>query len=110
MKQVSCDCPKCRAMCEHSVCLPTPQEAASLLERFPTRMGKYRFDDGREYTAPATVGFEGRVLSNTNMGSCTFHKNGLCELHNNGKPLEGRLAHHDTPWQQVRLHVISTWF
>ena len=97
-------------MCAHSVCLPTPQEAEQLLARFPTRMGKYQFDDGRVYTAPATVGHEGETLPTTNVGACTFRlSSGLCELHDNGKPLEGRIAHHNIPWQQARLHVIATW-
>lgn len=109
MTPIACNCEACRSMCAHSVCLPTPSEARDLVKRYPGRMGAYVFADGAGYIAPATVGHEGKTLSHTRAGACTFHGEGGCELHDNGKPLEGRLAHHTRPWQAVRLHVIQHW-
>ncbi len=32
MQPVTCACAHCRAMCEQSTCLPTPDEARNLIE------------------------------------------------------------------------------
>lgn len=111
---ISCRCPKCRAMCSHSVCLPTPKEARELLRRgYALRMAVYQFKPGSDsdsYVGPATKGREDEVLNRTNYGACTFHKDGLCELHDLGlKPLEGRATHHDRDWREARLQVVKTW-
>jgi len=111
MKESVCSCEKCKQMCAHSVCIPTPEEARELMRRgYVNRMSQYTFMDGESYLAPSPAGLEGAHLSHTNMGACTFFKDGLCELHDKGlKPLEGRLANHDLQWQPIRFHVISQW-
>lgn len=110
MDEIACDCQACRAMCQGSVCLPTPAEAEDLCKRFPERMSQYVFEDGRRYIAPGPAGLENRTLPRTNMARCTFCKpDGHCELHGDGKPLEGRLAHHTRDWREVRIQVIEHW-
>lgn len=110
-KPVECSCHQCQAMCANSVCLPTPKEVGQLVKQgYGNRLATYQFDSNSLYQAPATVGYENKILPRTNMGACTFFKNGKCELHDLGlKPLEGRLAHHSRPWQLVRLEVIKHW-
>ena len=111
---ISCACDKCKSMCAHSVCVPTPDEARTLIRLgYADRLGAYKFnpfDDSASVVAPATVGYEGQLLSKTTLGPCTFYKEGLCELHPLGlKPFEGRIAHHDRPWLAVRAEVLKTW-
>lgn len=111
MEATTCDCQACRAMCQHSVCLPTPAEARELVRQgYADRLGVYRFADGAGYVAPATVGHEGKTLPHTNFGRCTFSSEKGCELHGLGlKPWEGRHAHHSRPWQQIRLAAVMQW-
>lgn len=110
MQPISCNCEKCQRMCEGSTCLPTPQEAAVLVSRFPGRMAEYVFS--KTVTAPAPAGREGQglPLCSTNLGRCTFRSVEGCELHELGlKPMEGRLAHHDRDTHAVRMSVLATW-
>lgn len=111
MSESTCACQKCRAMCAHSTCLPTPDEARELIRRgYGPRLAAYHFEI--EVVGPAPAGMEGRLdLRHTRYGACTFRTpDGLCELHELGlKPLEGREAHHDKPWLPVRLHVATFW-
>jgi len=111
---ISCACDKCKSMCSTSVCVPTPKEARELIRLgYASRLGVYKcspIDDSSSFIAPATVGREGEVLNKTTSGPCTFHKDGLCELHDKGlKPFEGRIAHHDRPWLEVRLQALKHW-
>lgn len=114
MTEVHCDCQTCASMCANSTCLPTPNEAQALIEAgYGPRLATYRFWPDRDNMAvigPAPRGREGsRNLMHTKRG-CTFFDGRHCELHSQGlKPLEGRLAHHDRPWQPLRLHMIKHW-
>jgi hypothetical protein len=103
-------------MCEHSTCLPTPEEASKLISRgYGARMATYAFSPDREryrFVGPSIVGCEGgRLLSSTKGGACTFRRDdGRCELHDlNLKPMEGRLAHHSRDWLPVRMEVVARW-
>jgi hypothetical protein len=100
-------------MCAHSVCLPTPAQARELVRRHPDRMAVYKFDnlgDGVGVVAPATVGRADEVLTRTNLGPCTFFKDGGCELHGSAlKPFEGQIAHHTRGWMPVRAVALSKW-
>lgn len=112
MNEVVCSCEKCRAMCEHSVCLPTPAEARSLVRAgYGEKMRRYEWVDKSGKTvvvvAPAMVGCD--RTDKTMGGSCSFYREGLCELHEGMKPLEGRLAHHDRHWLPIRLAVLKHW-
>lgn len=114
MSEVDCACPECVAMCAHSTCLPTPDEALALIDAgYAHRLATYRFWPDRTNMAvvgPAPGGLEGaRDLMHTQR-RCTFFDGQHCELHACGlKPLEGRLAHHAKPWRPLRLHLIKQW-
>lgn len=115
MKPATCSCGDCRSMCEHSTCLPTPDEARALIRAgHGARLATYAFapDPSKlRFVGPAVRGSEGgRGLAHTRGGACTFYADGKCSLHDAGlKPLEGRLALHDRPWLPVRMHVAATW-
>ena len=114
MTPIACNCPTCRRMCESSTCLPTPDEALALVARgLGHRLATFAFEpDPAKYrcVGPAPAGQEGaRDLSHTRSGPCTFYRDGGCELHDSGKPLEGRLAHHDRPWLPIRMQVLGEW-
>ncbi len=100
-------------MCRHSACLPTPDEARTLIKAgYGPRLARYEWTtDIPNAIGPALKGFEGHILHLTKGGPCTFHlEDGRCELHALGlKPLEGRLAHHDRNWMAVRAQVLKTW-
>jgi hypothetical protein len=113
MTPITCACERCRAMCAHSACVPTPAEARELMRRgYAARMAAYKpfGTDDQAVVAPAVVGAEGGERRRTD-GRCTFHtEDGKCELHSLGlKPMEGRLAHHDRDWRAVRHAVNATW-
>lgn len=111
---ISCACEHCAGMCARTTCLPTPDEARALIRAgFADRLATYRFwpqGAGMDYVGPAPAGQEGsRDLPNTKAG-CTFHKGGLCELHDLGlKPWEGRVAHHTRDSQPIRQAVMRSW-
>lgn len=108
MTPIACNCSACRSMCEHSVCIPTPDEARALIRLDPRRMARYEFPAG-SVVAPAIKGKSGTLLS-TREGPCTFYGEHGCELHDKGlKPLEGRLARHDRPWLPIRMEVMKHW-
>ena len=113
MQPVTCACARCRAMCEFSTCLPTEAEAQQLIDAgYGDRLATYRWPDSpRAVTGPAPKGKEGQTLATTMSGACTFRlPDGRCELHDLGlKPLEGRLALHNRPWQMVRTEVLRHW-
>lgn len=101
-------------MCQTSTCLPTPEQVHALVRRgLGARLATFAFaPDPERYRCigPAPAGQEGsRGLSHTRAGPCTFFKSGHCELHEDGKPLEGQLARHDRPWLPIRLHVLEQW-
>ena len=61
---------------------------------------------------PAEDGYEGQKASPLPGGKCVFHTpEGLCELHNGFKPIEGRLAHHRTMTSRRPIHesIASLW-
>ena len=114
MQPLVCACERCSAMCASSTCLPTPDEARALIRAgFADRLATYKFsphDTALRFVGPAPAGQEGARDVPHNRVACTFHKDGLCELHHiRLKPLEGRLAHHDRPWLPIREHVAGTW-
>ncbi len=116
MTPASCACPRCVAMCRHSTCLPTPDEALTLIEQgYGARLARYEWigcgSAVPNAIGPAPKGREGMTLYDTQQGACTFHlPDGRCELHDLGlKPLEGRLARHDRPWMPIRTAVLKRW-
>lgn len=110
MQPIQCQCETCRSMCEHSTCLPTPDEARALIRAgHGGRLARYEFLDGSKVIGPAPANHDGSILDMTDRG-CAFYRDGKCELHDAGlKPTEGRLAHHSRPWRPIRLSVLATW-
>ena len=114
-KEVSCNCAICKNMCANSTCLPTPDEARKLIDAgYATRLATYKFyplDDGPRFLGPAPLGKHMSEDLKDTQSRCTFYTDeGLCELHSLGlKPLEGRIAHHDRPWQPIRLVAMGSW-
>lgn len=107
MTETKCCCEKCKSMCAHSSCVPTPDEARALIKRgYADRMACFmQSRDGvvSRYVAP-------RFGADQAFGPCTFFRDGLCELHDIGlKPLEGRLAHHSLNPSVVRSEVLRHW-
>ncbi len=103
-------------MCAHSTCLPTPDEAKKLIDAgYGDRLARYEWQGCGwavpNAVGPAPKGKAGKTLSTTQAGECTFRlEDGRCELHDKGlKPLEGRLARHDRPWQPIRIEVLRHW-
>jgi hypothetical protein len=96
-------------MCEHKACWPTPEEAATLIERgYGDRLVKEHFiGHGR---------LRHVLRGRDDEGRCTFlTADGLCELHDPGlKPLEGRLAHHTLTGTgvgtRVKEQICDMWF
>lgn len=115
MSPIACNCSVCRAMCEGSTCLPTPEGARALIRAgLGDRLASYAFhtDQGlQRFIGPAPAGMEGgRELPDTRRGRCTFKTAEGCELHAGGlKPQEGQLAHHDRHWLPIRMEVCRTW-
>lgn len=105
--QSVCSCQVCKDMCKNP-CIPVPEEAEKLIQAgYGSRLTNRLVFDSRTYEdveilVPANPGFEG----------CTFRTlDGLCELHSlDLKPLEGRLANHNTPsGYGLNEYVKSRW-
>lgn len=116
MKPVTCACARCKAMCKHSTCLPTPDEARQLIAAgYRNRLTLYEWTNCGwavpNAVGPAPKGKEGQTQHTTQAGECTFRlPDGRCDLHKRGlKPLEGRLARHDRAWIPIRTEVLRHW-
>jgi len=110
----SCDCKICRSYCNRP-CWPTPAEAEQLMDAgFAHKlMLDYWASDElfprTEILSPAIEGYEGEAAPWWPSGKCTFHTEGLCELHGAYKPLEGRLAHHAETPRALHYEMVRTW-
>jgi hypothetical protein len=115
-----CHCDSCVSMCETRPCWPTPDEARAIQAAgFGARLMRdywcadAEFPNDVDILAPAVVGYEGARAPYFPRGSCTFLKDGRCELHPLGlKPLEGRVAIHgmsDELSNSVRTHIVRLW-
>lgn len=116
-KQVSCNCEKCRQMCQRTPCLGTPHDILALIDA--------GYVDKVCYTEWAAGMVLNHISSPVPMvqikarpdGSCVFFIDGKCELHENGlKPTEGKLAYHEVsprellPQFNLTFQVAKEWF
>lgn len=109
----SCQCKECQEMCDRP-CWPTPSEAKALIEagyRNRLMMDYWARRGGDiEIVSPALKGYEGKYAPFWPSGSCTFFKDGLCELHNlNLKPMEGRVASCKSKNEGLHEHMMTLW-
>ena len=98
-------CPRCVSMCAERPGWPTVREAEALLDA--GYGGRLMLDwwvmlstpDDVYVLSPAFIGREGRYATERPEGRCTFlTREGLCELHEVGKPLECAVA--DCRWEE----------
>jgi len=119
-----CSCEICKGMCGRS-CWPTPLEASTLIglgygsrmmldywQGSPTGIRTFDEDGDEEYSdiyiiCGASKGYEGRFANFMfQKEPCVFQtKQGLCEIHNVCKPLEGRMATCDESFEsKINYH------
>lgn len=115
---VSCNCEKCKQMCQRTPCLGTPQDILALVEA--------GYVDKLCYTVWAAGIVLGHITQPIPMvqlnsdsgcdGCCICFHDGKCEMHENGlKPTEGKLSHHDVsarellPQYNLTFQVASEW-
>jgi len=116
-KPSSCSCEECRHQCTIAPCLGTPEDMKKL---YDAGYGDRLADS--KWAAGILLGVTDRMIDiiaplyDNSKGSCTFFKDGLCELHDLGlKPTEGRLSHHTTtkanfvPSKSIAWNVAKTW-
>jgi hypothetical protein len=108
-----CTCDICKGYCEYRSCWGTPSEISKLIDEGfadSLMLDWYSFEDDVLVLVPAITGHEGGVSPYDPRGSCTFYKNGLCEIHDM-KPLEGRISSHDRKDSKYNVHerIAKTW-
>ncbi len=116
---MSCNCEKCKQMCQRVPCLGTPHDILALIEAGYIDKVCYT-----EWAAGIIFRFIKRPIpmvqlkstgSNVN-GCCICYHDGKCELHENGlKPTEGKLSHHEVsakellPQYNLSFQVAIEW-
>ena len=96
---ISCNCEKCKQMCQRTPCLGTPHDILALRHtRRPIPMVQLKSTGSKVD------------------GCCICYHDGKCELHENGlKPTEGKLSNHDVserellPQYNLTFQVASEW-
>lgn len=104
---ISCNCEKCRQMCQRTPCLGTPQDILAIIEAGYVDKVCYT-----EWAAGMYLGHIARPIPmvqiksisvGTKDGCCVFFHDGKCDLHESGlKPTEGRLSHHEVSVRELR--------
>ncbi len=99
----TCSCKECQEMCEVYSCLPSPEEAKTLIQAghgsrlmLDTRYDPVLLSGSRTFVLlPAVSGYECQVAPRQlGTADCTFFtKDRLCEIHE-CKPTEGRIMTH----------------
>ena len=105
-------------MCKYRPCWPTPEEAQRLIDAGFGHRLMQDWDNGGEsgsdefdLLCPAIIGHEGQRAPFWPTGTCTFLKDGLCELHNLGlKPGEAKEVWcKSTDQDDVHKRYGNTW-
>ena len=102
---ISCNCEKCRQMCQRSPCLGTPHDILALIEAGYVDKVCYTL-----WAAGMVLGHITRPIEmvqikykgNGPNGECVFFHDGKCDLHESGlKPTEGKLSHHEVSMKEL---------
>ena len=111
---ISCNCEKCRQMCQRTPCLGTPQDILAIIEAGYVDKVCYT-----EWAAGMYLGHIARPIPmvqiksisvGTKDGCCVFFHDGKCDLHESGlKPTEGRLSHHEVSVLELRKEYNLTY-
>ena len=103
---VSCNCEKCKQMCQRTPYLGTPQDILALINAGHVDKVCYT-----EWVAGMVLGHITRPIVMVQIkskgkdkdGECVFFNDGKCELHENGlKPTEGKLSHHEVSARELK--------
>lgn len=103
---ISCNCEKCKQMCQRVPCLGTPQDILALINAGHVDKVYYT-----EWAAGMVLGHTKQPIPMVQLkstgskvdGCCICYHDGKCELHENGlKPTEGKLAHHEVSAIELR--------
>lgn len=112
-QHITCNCEKCKQMCQRTPCLGTPQDILAIIEA--------GYVDKVCYTEWAAGMYLGHITQPIAMvqikskekgkdGECVFFNDGKCELHKNGlKPTEWKLAYHEVSAIELRPEYNLTY-
>ena len=111
---VSCNCDKCKQMCQRTPCLGTPHDILALIDAGYADKVCYT-----EWAAGIRLGHISQpipmvqIKSTNNAkhdGCCVFFHDGKCDLHDNGlKPTEGKLSHHEVSVRELQKEYNLTY-
>jgi hypothetical protein len=110
---ISCNCEKCKQMCQRTPCLGTPHDILALIEAGYIDKVCYT-----EWAAGMALGHTRQPIPMVQLkstgskvdGCCICYHDGKCELHENGlKPTEGKLAHHEVSAMELRPEYNLTY-
>lgn len=124
----SCSCSECVEMCKRRPCAGTPKQIRRILLKYPEIVQNFTLDrlwyigyncnesniddvldtDYLYAVSPNMKGNTESYMRQHQHGECIFLNNNLCDIHNI-KPLEGRLAYHDTYGDNVFNKVKRSW-
>ena len=103
---ISCNCEKCKQMCQRTPCLGTPHDILALINAGYVDKVCYT-----EWAAGILLGHVDRPIPMVQLksqnskvdGCCICYHDGKCELHDKGlKPTEGRLSSHEAHVRELR--------
>ena len=110
---ISCNCDKCKQMCQRTPCLGTPQDILAIIEAGYVDKVCYT-----EWAAGIVLGHikepipmvQIKTKDGNRDNSCVFYNDGQCDLHESGlKPTEGKLAHHEVDAIELRPEYNLTY-
>lgn len=110
---ISCNCEKCKQMCQRVPCLGTPHDILALIEAGHVDKVCYVIWGAGMmlgYNAAPIPMVQIKTKNGSRGGTCVFYNDGKCELHENGlKPTEGKLSHHEVSAIELRPEYNLTY-
>jgi len=109
---ISCNCEKCKQMCQRVPCLGTPQDILAIINAgYVDKVCYTEWYAGMLFGHMEPIEMvQIKSKSKGNNGECVFFHDGKCELHENGlKPTEGKLAHHEVSAIELRPEYNLTY-